>query len=225
MAWPKLLVLVRHGESEGNVLSVDRRAAFECSIHAYPLTERGRNQAMMTGNFVRDKYGDFDVRYTSYYRRAMETMGRLILSKKFYVDPRLAEANRGIYHSMTRRQIEERFPEELVRKQREGLYHYRPFGGENWPDVELRIHSFLGTLARDCAGDKVLIVVHGHWLILFQRLIHHFTPDEAVERYHQHLAENCSVTTYRGRRAHLIGPRSRLELVLDKHVPWREASL
>lgn len=220
MAWPKLLVLVRHGESEGNLKSVDGRALFDQATHAYPLTERGRRQAEITGEFLKCEYDRFDIRYTSYYARARETMSLLVPGEKFYVDPRLAEAQRGIYHSMTHTQLEARFPEELVRRDREGLYHYRPLGGENWPDVELRIHSFLGTLSRDCGGDKVMIVVHGHWLVLFQRLIHHFSIEDAVIRYHQRLAANCSVTVYRGRRAGLIG-RSRLELVLDKHVPWQ----
>ena len=43
MAWPKLLVFVRHGESEGNVLNADERAELEIPTHEYALTPRGRN--------------------------------------------------------------------------------------------------------------------------------------------------------------------------------------
>jgi len=222
MAWPKLLVLVRHAESAGNVLSVNERATYESPTYAYPLTERGRRQAALTAEYLHKRFDRFDVRYTSYYARAKETMSILCPGEKCYEDPRLAEAQRGIWHAMTRDEIRDRFPEEIRRRDREGLYHHRPLGGENWPDVELRIHSFLGTLARDYAGARVLIVVHGHWLILFQRLIHHHSIDECVRRYHERLAENASVTVYAGRNSWLFGP-SRLELSLEAFVPWKGA--
>lgn len=178
------------------MLSVDERARFETATHDYALTERGRQQALRTSRYLRALYGEFDVRYVSYYRRSCETMGLLYPGAKVYEDPRLAEAQRGMYHAMPSSRVAELFPSEIARKEREGLYHYRPWGGENWPDVELRIHSFLGTLSRDCGGQKVAIVVHGHWLILFQRLIHHFSINEALARYRSGVFENASVTTY-----------------------------
>ena len=222
MGWPKLLVLVRHAESIGNTMSVDERAGYDVSTHAYPITERGRAQAAITGTWLKETFGGFDARYVSYYTRSKETMAIMCPGEKAYEDPRLAEAQRGMYHVLTKAQLESCYPEELARKQREGLYHYRPFGGENWPDIELRIHSFLGTLSRDYDGQKVVIVVHGHWLILFQRLIHHYPIEEAVRRYHGGVVENASVTVYRGQ-----GPRwrpwtrDRLQLVGENIVPWK----
>lgn len=221
MGWPKQLVLVRHAESLGNTMTVDERATFDQSSHAYGLTERGRAQARYTSVWLWERFSGFDARYVSYYPRAKETMDILCPGAKVYEDPRLAEAQRGMYHCLTRKQLEERYPDELARKDREGLYHYRPFGGENWPDIELRIHSFLGTLARDYDGKRVLMVVHGHWLILFQRLIHHFSIEEALHRYHHVVVKNASVTVYRG-----AGPRwrpwrrDRLELETEHVVPW-----
>lgn len=198
MAWPSKLVLVRHAESEGNLRDADERAVYEVPTHAYALTAAGRRQAEITGAWLRETYGCFDVHYTSYYVRAKETMGIMCPEAKVYEDARLAEANRGIYHTYTKKQIKRRFPLELERKTREGLYHHRPLGGENWPDIELRIHSFLGTLSRDCGGQKVLIVVHGFWLILFQKLVQRFTIDEALRRYAEAIAPNASVTAYDG---------------------------
>lgn len=219
MGWPKLLVLVRHGESTGNTMTADERARYECSTHDYALSERGRAQAQITGRWLTGQFGRFDVLYTSYYRRAKETMGFLRPGENFYEDARLAEANRGIFHVMTKEEIGRIFPFELKRKEREGLYHFRPLGGENWPDIELRIHSFLGTLARDCAGAKVLIVVHGHWLILFQRLIHHFSIEEAEKRYCEAVVENASVTRYVSQR---VGRQDRLVLKAENVIPWKD---
>ena len=84
MAWPKLLVLVRHGESEGNVRTMDERTWYSLPTHGYPLTERGRAQAAITGTFLRQRFGSFDVRYTSYYVRARETMEILCPGGKIY---------------------------------------------------------------------------------------------------------------------------------------------
>lgn len=226
MGWPSNLVLVRHAESVGNVLTVDQRANFETASHKYGLTPRGAQQAMITGKYIKDNYCDFDAYYVSYYERSRQTMRLMFPEAKIYEDPRLAEAQRGIYHAMTKAEIEAKYPEELVRKDREGLYHYRPLGGENWPDVEMRIHSFLGTLARDYENLRVLIVVHGHWLLLFQRLIEHFSIDEAVDRYTgKKIFANASVTHYVSCSEPdfpCYNQKHRMKLVLDNFVPWKD---
>jgi len=218
MGWPRRLVLVRHAESEGNIRSVDERAQFNVATHAYPLTPLGRRQAAITGEYLRSRFGNFDVCYVSYYQRSRETMSVMYPDARVYEDPRLAEGQRGIWHTFTQEQIEKLFPGETARREREGLYHYRPFGGENWPDIELRIHSFLGTLSRDYDDQDVLIVVHGHWLILFQRLIHHFSIEEVVAKYKtKGVFANASVTLYEGV---VIHGKQRLVLVEQNIVPW-----
>ncbi len=223
MGWPELFVFVRHGESAGNVLSPDERAAFEQPTHKYPLTERGRQQSALTGAYLKDLYGDFDVVWSSYYVRARETAAILVPGRKVWEDARLAEGQRGRFHTMSKAEIEQHMPWELRAKEREGSYHYRPPGGENWPDIEQRIHSFLGTLARDGDGKRVLVVGHGHWLILFQKLVEHFSIEEAVRRYQAGAAPNASVTVYEGRPRTWWKPWKRDALTLtSQHVtPWR----
>jgi broad specificity phosphatase PhoE len=217
MGWPKLLVLVRHAESEGNIRSADERAEFPVATHSIGITERGREQARITASYIKEHYPVLDARYVSYYERAKQTMSIICPDDRVYEDPRLAEAQRGIWHTMTHEQIAEQYPFEIKRKEREGYYHYRPPGGENWADVEMRVHSFLGTLSRDCEGQRVLIVVHAHWLILFQRLIHHFSISEAVRRYEEAQFKNTSVTVYRGEQ---VEGQSRLVLDYENVVPW-----
>lgn len=217
MGWPKQLVLVRHAESEGNTLSVDERAKFDKSTHSYGLTEKGKLQAKLTGDYLKAQYGTFDTYYTSYYQRSRDTMSLMYPGMKVYEDPRLAEAQRGIYHFLTHEQIKEKYPEELERKSREGLYHYRPPSGENWPDVELRIHSFLTTLNRDQEDQKVLVVVHGHWMTLLQRLIHHHSIEESVERFKKGVVKNASVTIY---NKTVLNGKDRLSLMVDNFAPW-----
>ncbi len=217
MGWPKLLVLVRHAESEGNLLPVDSRARLKVATHAYSLTSRGRKQARITGQYLRERFGEFDAYYTSDYRRAAETMRIMYPRVRACEDPRLAEAQRGIYHTMTRAQIKKKFPEELARKELEGLYRYRPIGGESWPDVEERIRSFQGTLEKKHENERVLVVTHGHWLILFQRLVHSFGIEEAKERYHMGVVENASVAVYTGAPTEDV---SWQDLFEESIVPW-----
>ncbi len=133
---------------------------------------------------------------------------------RVYEDPRLAEAQRGIWHTMTKEAIAKHFPFEAYRKNHEGLYHHRPLGGESWPDVELRIHSFLGTLHRDYGGKDVLIVAHGHWLILFRRLVERFSIEEALRMYGEAVAPNASVTIFGA------GDRGRLAFK-EVVTPWQ----
>jgi len=219
MGWPEKLVLVRHAESEGNVLSIEERPKFECSAHGYGLTDRGKKQAEITGKYLREQFGAFDAYYVSYYQRARDTLKIMYPGVKVFEDSRLAEAQRGIYHTMTHDEIEAKFPEELKRKEREGLYHYRPWGGENWADVELRIHSFLGTLSRDFEGQKVLVVVHGHWLVMLQKLLEHFPVEEALERYKTGIVKNASVNVY---NAANVNGKSRLVRGISNFAPWEK---
>jgi broad specificity phosphatase PhoE len=220
MGWPSLLVFVRHAESEGNIRTPEERVNYEVAAHAYALTDRGQAQAGITGAYLQEKYGEFDVYYSSYYKRAKETLKIMYWDAHHYEDARLAEAQRGIWHTMPSALIAEHYPKEIERKKREGLYHYRPLGGENWADIELRIHSFLGTLNRDCSDQKVLVVAHGHWLILFQRLVEHFSIEEAERRYttNSEAFENASVTVYKGET---VNGKSRLALEQKNFVPWR----
>lgn len=218
MGWPKKLVLVRHAESEGNIRSVDERAEFEKPSHEYSITERGRAQARLTGDWLRENgHDDFHVIYTSYYRRVQDTLLTMFPDAKFREDPRLAEASRGVFSTMTREEMERELPWEIRRKEKEGLYHFRPLGGENWPDVELRIHSFLGTMARDGDSQRWLIVCHGFWLIMFQRLIEHFSIEEAVRRYKGKVFENASVTIYESTSCDGM---PRLKKTAENIAPW-----
>lgn len=235
---PSLLVFVRHAESEGNVLSLpEEHAAQAKSTHAYALTARGRAQAESVRDFLKqESLTGFDTYFSSYYPRALETLDILLPESKrleprpFIEDSRLAEAQRGIYHHMSREEIAAKYPEELARRDREGLYHYRPPGGENWPDVEMRIHSFLGTLARDYVGRRVLVVTHGHWLALLRKVAHGQSAADAEAAYRAgtSVPPNASVTEYigtsssgwlNGRYVHdnTPGPMDRK---LDAYCPW-----
>ena len=218
MGWPRRLVLVRHGQSKGNLLSAEQRAVLEVSTPDYDLTERGRQQAVITGAYLRERYPEgFDSVFSSYYKRARQTAELMFPEACIKEDAGLAEANRGIWHTMTEEQVALRFPEEVERKRREGLYHYRPLGGENHPDIEQRIKVFLLTLCQTCEGENVCVVGHGHLFVSFQRVLDHITIDESLRRYRGDHFDNASVTIYKLR---IERHRARLVLSEEKIVPW-----
>ena len=90
---PINLVVVRHGQSEGNIANRmseagDHSAYTEQFMNrhssSFRLTEKGRRQAALAGSYIRkeflDKWGNgFDRYLTSDYNRAMETASLLTL--------------------------------------------------------------------------------------------------------------------------------------------------
>ena len=87
-----------------------------------------------------------------------------------------------------------------------------------WPDVQLRIRIFLETVSRDQGGKFVLMVVHGHWLILLEMvLLQLFSIEEAERRYREAVVLNGAVTVYESAE-----DRTRLRFK-DCVVPWGAA--
>lgn len=217
--WPDTLILVRHAQSVGNTMTADERARCGTGTNLYELTALGERQADITGKWLRARFPNPDGFTTSYYTRTRATAERIYPDRAPYVDERLAEAQRGIWHVRTRAEITAELPWEADRRTREGYFHYRPWGGENWPDVLARIRSFNHTLHRRYAGKTVVIVTHGQWLMLWKSLIHHWSVEETVAEYERldrdRSIENASVTIYRGEWW-----RGRPIIVPDPHQPY-----
>jgi len=205
--WPNHLVIVRHGES---TLNVQRHLADERGDDAYggerrnpdvELSEVGCKQALETGKFLASRYS-FDVVYASPYRRTQQTI-ELILrgftdAPEVILDERIREKEFGILDGVTATGIATRFPDEAKRKNFVGKYYYRPPGGENYPDVNLRIHSFLGTLTRDWSQSSVLVVCHAVIVMAFRRLLDRLTEEEVlrIDADSSQKVRNCSTTLY-----------------------------
>jgi broad specificity phosphatase PhoE len=72
----------------------------------------------------------------------------------------ISEKEFGRLHGLLPKSVKERFPVEYAARQRDGKYWYRFPGGENYPDVEMRVSSFIEKVARQYAGKSVLVVTH-----------------------------------------------------------------
>ena len=204
--WPNQLVIIRHGESERNVAK--ERAKLADSHGRYgsglrdvdtPLTDKGRQQANATGQYVSRHY-QFDVAFTSPYRRTRESIEEILSAFEpkppLMVEERIREIEFGVFDGLTSKGIKEKYPEEFERREREKKYWYRPPGGESRPDVALRVHSFLGTLTRDYRAKNVLVVCHSVVVLIFRRLLERWDEEQYMKVDKENDVLNCSVTAY-----------------------------
>lgn len=145
------LIMVRHGESEGNR---DRR--FTTTSEA-PLTDLGREQAAMAAQHIGRLFKPGLV-ITSPYTRARDT-GRIIaeaLKLPTEIEPELYERNFGYLRGQ---------PYDAVRDdpafETEKTWLWRPEGGESYEDVRVRIAPVIERLAARAAELDLVVVSHG----------------------------------------------------------------
>lgn len=229
--WPSLLVIMRHAESELNRRREQHEKAGTKEIYIAqtrdadsPLTPLGREQARRTGRYL-NACAPFDILYVSPHRRTRETADLVLeaLAKKppLVVEERIREKEFGILENLTKHGVRETYPDEVNRKRLLGKYYYRPPGGESYPDVNLRLHSFLGTLVREHAGRRVLVVTHSVVVLLFRRLLERMEEKEVLDLDRQDEVKNASLLIY------ALGSRDGREGVFVRKawnlVPWSEA--
>jgi broad specificity phosphatase PhoE len=177
MARPQRIVLVRHGESQGNA---DETIYERVPDHALELTERGKEQARLLGTSLRELFGDERVQvFVSPYRRTRQTLEELALDPalcRVEEEPRLREQDWGNLQDV-----------EDIRAQRKardsyGHFYYRFTQGESGADVYDRVGAFLETLHRDFAEwdfpPNTLLVTHGMMMRLFCMRWFHWTVEE-----------------------------------------------
>jgi broad specificity phosphatase PhoE len=204
--WPSNLVIVRHGESERNVA---KELAKTTGTHSFVsgrrdidvrLTKTGHAQARSTGKYLEAEY-NFDVIFTSPYRRtvqtAVEIRRQMEIKLPLVREERIREIEFGILDGLTSDGMKLKYPEEFLRRKRGGKYWYRPPGGENRPDVALRVHSFLGTLTRDYRKKSVLVVCHSVVVLVFRRLLERWGEKQYMKIDKENDVLNCAVTSYR----------------------------
>jgi len=188
MTMPIDFVLVRHGESEGNVANKRSRAgdhsAFDGEFmqrHSslWRLTDKGRQQAIVAGEWIRKNIRPyFDRCYTSEYLRAMETAALLNLDQAtWYRDFFLRERSWGQLDVMSQEEKYTKYLDEMNRRERDGFFHAPP-GGECMADVCLRINWILNTLHRECSDKRVIIVCHGEVMWSFRVKLERLTQQE-----------------------------------------------
>jgi len=190
MAKPNRIILVRHGESEGNI---DRAVYSRIADHKVELTENGKKQAVKVGeeisyNVSNPLTNNLGV-YISPYKRTRETWKwiKYGIKQTFPIkiawekeDPRIREQEwiSPPYHDL--------FDKEVI----DDIFEHREFDrfwfrmpyGESGADVYDRITTFLDTMHRDFqkkdSPENILIITHGITLRIFLMRWFHWTTEE-----------------------------------------------
>lgn len=206
---PRDLILVRHGESEGNV-ATSRSKKGDGSLaekikhlhnSRYRLSSQGRAQSATAGSWLRMEFPDgFDDYYVSPYVRTRETAARLALPEAQWMQHlMLAEREWGALDLLTPEERKVRYREELERRQRDRLT-WAPPGGESIIGVTQRVQRFLATLSRESAERKVIVVCHGDIMLAFRVALERLTMErfQQIDEWtnpHDHI-HNCQVLHY-----------------------------
>src|SRR5436190_6428219 len=229
---PALLVLVRHGQSQRNVVKKEnrfylddeaRKAVKGVPDHLIELTDEGRRQAQATGVAIRQQYGVFDYVVHSGYRRTVQTCDGILAA---YTDDERArmpvrhhlfvrERDAGHAYDMTDAEAQAAFPWLQEYWTTFGPFFARPPGGESLAEVCERVYAFLQKLTRTMAGKRVLVVTHGGTIFCFRYVLERWTYEEAERRFREEAVGNCSVTSYR-----FNSDAQRLELDEPCRVHW-----
>jgi probable phosphoglycerate mutase len=145
--------LVRHGAT---TLTAEDRFAGATDVD---LSDDGREQTRRLASRLADV--DITGVFASPLGRTVETASILAEPHQLRVETRdgLREISHGRWEQMTRREVEERFPEEAAEWERDP-YTFTPVGGESGLMVTARALPVLIDIVREQDGQTVLVVSH-----------------------------------------------------------------
>ncbi|RLN37908.1 hypothetical protein BBJ28_00005243 [Nothophytophthora sp. Chile5] len=186
--FPKRLILVRHGESEGNIDPL-----LYCSVpdNAMHLTELGYEQAVAAGESIKKIVGNETMRFiVSPYVRTIETFCGILKAWGFEgksipwtEEPRIREQDFGNFQEPLK------IRECKAQRRRFGSFFYRFPSGESPADVYDRVSSFLESLYRmfeKSSEENYVLVTHGVAIrvILTRYFKYRISEFEQLQNFH-----------------------------------------
>ena len=147
------VLLIRHGAT---VLSAEDRFAGATDV---ALSEEGQNQARALGERLAE--AEVAAVYASPMQRTVTTASFVATPHHLNIatDPGLREIDHGRWEQLTRREVEQRFPEEYANWEADP-FTFAPEGGESGLSVMARALPVLRRIVVAHAGKTVAIVSH-----------------------------------------------------------------
>ena len=178
----RLLVLVRHGQSEWNLKNLFT------GWRDVELTEKGVAEARAAGQKLKAQGLTFDCAYTSDLKRAQNTL-KLILEEmglsNIPVIKNLAlnERDYGDLSGLNKDDARAKWGEEQVHIWRRS-YDIAPPGGESLKDTLARTLPYyvMEILPRVLRGERVLVAAHGNSLRALIMVLEKLTPEGILKR-------------------------------------------
>jgi 2,3-bisphosphoglycerate-dependent phosphoglycerate mutase len=177
----RLLVLVRHGESDWN-----KKNLFT-GWRDVDLTEQGVKEAREAGRKIKAQGLRFDVAFTSALKRAQRTLDLMLeelgqTGIPVFKDQALNERDYGDLVGLNKDDARKKWGDEQVLKWRRS-YDIAPPGGESLKDTLARALPYYVTeiLPRVLRGERVLVSAHGNSLRALVFVLDHHTPESIIK--------------------------------------------
>ncbi|HEU5313027.1 MAG TPA: histidine phosphatase family protein [Candidatus Udaeobacter sp.] len=166
---PTRVFMVRHGAT---VMSAEDRFAGVTDVE---LSDEGREQARRLAERLSDE--KITAVYASPLGRTVETARILAAPHNLPVQTcdGFREISHGHWEGMKRREVEEKFPEEMAEWEKDP-YTFAPVGGESGLAVTARALPALIDLVRAHPGENILVVSHKATIRLLLSLLLGFDP-------------------------------------------------
>ena len=177
----RLLVLVRHGQSEWNLKNLFT------GWRDVDLTEKGVAEARNAGRKLKAQGIKFDVAFTSSLKRAQRTLDLILeelgqTSIPVFKDEALNERDYGDLVGLNKDDARKQWGEEQVHIWRRS-YDVAPPGGESLKDTLARTLPYYVTeiLPPVLRGERVLVSAHGNSLRALVMVLDKHTPESIIK--------------------------------------------
>jgi 2,3-bisphosphoglycerate-dependent phosphoglycerate mutase len=178
----RLLVLVRHGESDWN-----KKNLFT-GWRDVDLTETGIAEARAAGRKLKAQGFKFDVAFTSALKRAQRTLDLMLeelgqTNIPVFKDKALNERDYGDLSGLNKDDARAKWGAKQVQIWRRS-YDVAPPGGESLKDTAARVLPYYlqEILPRVLRGERVLVSAHGNSLRALVMVLDRLSPEEIVKR-------------------------------------------
>lgn len=178
----RLLVLVRHGQSEWNLKNLFT------GWRDVNLTEQGVVEARTAGKKLKAQGVRFDVAFTSVLVRAQRTLDLVLeeMGQKnlpVFKDQALNERDYGELVGLNKDDARKKWGEEQVHKWRRS-YDVAPPGGESLRDTVARALPYFmqEILPRVLRGECTLVSAHGNSLRALVMVLERLSPEGILKR-------------------------------------------
>ena len=177
----RLLVLVRHGQSDWNLKNLFT------GWRDVDLTDKGVTEAREAGRKLKAQGLKFDVAFTSALKRAQRTLDLMLTELgqtdiPVFKDQALNERDYGDLVGLNKDDARKKWGEEQVLKWRRS-YDIAPPGGESLKDTLARALPYYVTeiLPRVLRGERVLVSAHGNSLRALVMVLDRHTPESIIK--------------------------------------------
>jgi 2,3-bisphosphoglycerate-dependent phosphoglycerate mutase len=178
----RLLVLVRHGQSEWNLKNLFT------GWKDVDLTPQGIAEAKQAGEKLKARGIKFDVAFTSALKRAQKTLDLVLVEMgerkiPIFKDQALNERDYGDLVGLNKDDARKKWGDEQVLKWRRS-YDIAPPGGESLKDTVARALPYFvqEILPRVLRGERTLVSAHGNSLRALVMVLERLSPQSILKR-------------------------------------------